>query len=521
MLRREGFFIRGIISVFGLFVVFVLLSLPASAGKPLRLGLVPLDNRPVCLSQVVKLAELAGMNISVPPYSAIGAYTFPGDPDAVLDWMEREAPNLDVLILSVDMAVTGGIVPSRTPLATMEEVNLRLDRLERIASGNPHLEIWAFGILQRIARTDTNRAETNRITWLISSYLIAKDEADATKNLVKAAEAESIRKQIPEKELGEYLAARRRNHETNMKTIGMASQGLFRMLVIGMDDNAVYGPQRTERDELTREIERLDVGDRVTIKPGADELAQLLTARASMRNIGKVVEVYVDEADPALLKQIPPLEDRPLNDSIDLALRLSGAKRSEKRRKSDRVLYVHGDDGLTSEDAAAVASLVAHKRRVSVADVAQVNAGSTAFAEEMGRRIGDLGKLAGYGGWNTAANAIGTAVAMLIVDRARDRRDEKGWTEFLMERFSDDALFMGDVRPKIQSERFKSANPAAMYVDMRRDLVSMLQERSDLFFHDYFADGKKSRMTLDVQIPWFRLFEIGVNVRISPETNNN
>ncbi len=240
---------------------FILAVVCASrAAASTRVALVPLDNRPVCLTHAVKIADRAGVAIKHPPYAAVGAYVFPGDPDAVLDWIEREAPQTDLLILSIDMAATGGLVSSRTDTATADEVSRRLERLRDIAEKNPGMKIWAFGILQRIARTGTGREKEDSVTAQMALYLKTADEAEATHNKSLSVKSEMLKSGIPATDLEAYMNARRRNHFTNIKSIEMAAAGVFDLLVIGMDDNAVYGPERKELATLEKEIARLGAG---------------------------------------------------------------------------------------------------------------------------------------------------------------------------------------------------------------------------------------------------------------------
>ncbi len=486
---------------------FILAVVCASrAAASTRVALVPLDNRPVCLTHAVKIADRAGVAIKHPPYAAVGAYVFPGDPDAVLDWIEREAPQTDLLILSIDMAATGGLVSSRTDTATADEVSRRLERLRDIAEKNPGMKIWAFGILQRIARTGTGREKEDSVTAQMALYLKTADEAEATHNKSLSVKSEMLKSGIPATDLEAYMNARRRNHFTNIKSIEMAAAGVFDLLVIGMDDNAVYGPERKELATLEKEIARLGAGEKVIIKPGADELAQLLIARAKLESERRIPKVYIATSDPSALGEIPPFEDRPLNESLDLALTLAGASRAASADGADAVLLVHTADKNSAADARMAAEFVDAGYRVGVADVSAVNMASADFAEELGRGLGDLNRLAGYGGWNTAANSIGTAAAMLLAG------GDGG--AFLFERFADDALFMGRVRPRIQRQNFPGADEGERYTAMRAALVKSLREESGKFYKLYFSNDTETDVRVDIQIPWFRLFEIDIDASV-------
>jgi hypothetical protein len=430
--------------------------------------------------------------------------------------MEKEAPRLDVLILSLEMATTGGLVPSRTNEFTAEEVLPRLQRIEDISARNPKLKIWAYGILQRIARTGTGKPDADNVTALISRYVTAADEAEATRNLILEEQAKQWKRLIPPADLEAYLAARKRNHAANLRMIEMAGRGVFELLVIGMDDNAVYGPQRNEREDLEKLVGELGLRDRVFIKPGADELAQLLMLRAALMTSKKTPGVFVTASDPTVLQSVPPLEDRPINDSISQALQLAGAKRVGKPERGGPVIFVHNNPAWNERDAEGVMELVDKGYRVSVADVAGINRGSVDFAQALGVHLVDLSRMAGYAGWNTASNAMGTAIAMLLADGlAASHYQKKLRAEFLIERFADDMLFMGRVRPALQIRAFHGDTEADRYVDMRADLVETLKAEVKSFFNHFFLKSGYNFQSLNLNIPWFRLFEIDVDVNLT------
>ncbi|MEW6203481.1 MAG: DUF4127 family protein [bacterium] len=497
------------------FLIMLMINIaPCFGASGFNVGLVPLDNRPVCLTHTVKLGKIAGLNVAVPTYAAVGAFNFWGEPDAVLEWLEREGPNMDVLILSIEMATTGGLVASRTDKFSHEEVMERLNRIEKFAAENPQVKIWAFGILQRIARTRTDRKDEDYVTSIMNRYFLALDEAEAIGNERSVAEAKNLKKLIPDKNLKSYIAARERNHASNLKTIEMASRGVFDLLVIGMDDNAVYGPHRKERESLEQRVMQLGAGEKVIIKSGADEIGQLFMSRAAMMLYGITPDVYVAATDQKILERIPALEDRTLDASVTLALTLGGARRADHADETNLVLFIHGDENLNDADAKAVATLIKKKFRVSIADVSETNKGSVEFSEALGKYIDDIANLAGYAGWNTASNTTGTAVAMLLIDSIKgDSFLEEKRQQFLLERFIDDVLYMGSVRPWIEKQKFSGEDEGERYISMRRTLVAELREKSDEFIKKYLPRALSADLRIDVKIPWFRFFEIDVDAR--------
>ena len=150
--RRRRFFLS-------LASVLALIIWPALAGAraPSRppIAFVPLDDRPVTLQLPVMLGEIAGQPLITPPLRTLGHYLRPGDPDAILAWLESPATaGVSAVIASTDMIAYGGLVASRTPNAA--GLNLAVPRLRRLAqlkTVRPGAFVGAFGTIVRLAPT--------------------------------------------------------------------------------------------------------------------------------------------------------------------------------------------------------------------------------------------------------------------------------------------------------------------------------------------------------------------------------
>ena len=82
--------------------------------EPRPILFVPLDDRPCCLDMVGRIAALASCELLTPPRKSLGHFQEPGQPDAILQWLEEQDPSLN-LIASVDMLSWGGLIASRHP----------------------------------------------------------------------------------------------------------------------------------------------------------------------------------------------------------------------------------------------------------------------------------------------------------------------------------------------------------------------------------------------------------------------
>ena len=72
------------------------------------------------------------MTVLTPPQNLISGKTYKGQTDQIWNWVEQNAGRADVMVLSTDTLIYGGLVDSRKhnlPLSTLEN---RLKRIEAL-----------------------------------------------------------------------------------------------------------------------------------------------------------------------------------------------------------------------------------------------------------------------------------------------------------------------------------------------------------------------------------------------------
>lgn len=122
---------------------------------------LPLDNRPVNDLRVEALADSTGMNVLLPPEDLYATRldgqttnangTQYGDTHALLQWVLDNEDTCDVLIVSMDQLLSGGLVNSRwedgTDLTWEQDA---IDTLSQIAARKP---VYVFDTVMRLATT--------------------------------------------------------------------------------------------------------------------------------------------------------------------------------------------------------------------------------------------------------------------------------------------------------------------------------------------------------------------------------
>lgn len=107
----------------------------------MRIGHGPPDEWPVNVRCPVALAEIADRKLLLAPMGTSGSNRTLGHNDQVADWIADEVPSLDVLMVSVEQLVYGGLMDARTTRDLLSAVLARLDLLRpnRVGAASPQI----------------------------------------------------------------------------------------------------------------------------------------------------------------------------------------------------------------------------------------------------------------------------------------------------------------------------------------------------------------------------------------------
>jgi hypothetical protein len=183
------------------------------------------------------------------------------------------------------------------------------------------------------------------------------------------------------------------------------------------------------------------------------------------------------------------------------------------------------------EFARALLAALATGRPVALADVACVN-GADLILGHLLLQHPEVARLAAYGGWNTAGNTLGTVLAQAAI-RALALRSGGGTREqlaahreFLFLRFLDDYCYQARERTRCMiedlpplgllptMERLPDDKAAAVAACVQDRLARAAAELGDVFIRSGLV---RDVHVSDVCLPWQRLFEVGVDVKVELE----
>lgn len=517
---------------------------PVHAQAPMRVALVPLDDRPVCLQYPEMLAPLAHARVEAPPRHLLGRFTTPGDAAAIGRWLAAlDLSTIDALIVSVDMLAYGGLVASRVHAVDDATALARLQVLRDLRARRPDLPIYGFSVITRLAPTADGASEA----WRTQLARWAEIAADAAGDPVLAQEQAALEREVPALALADYKAARARNLRVNRASLDLLADGVFTHLVLSQDDARPRGVHVAERESLARVIGERKLTSRSGLQPGADEVAMLLLARAVLAHHGlrpSLQPVYSTEAARTM---VAPFEDRPLHETVRFQIATAGAAVIDGVA-ADLALFVFAsrhDEGRAEAFAGQVAAAVDAGRPTVVADVdpvGDVQGASVPFTEALLAR-GVAPRLAAYASWNTAGNTIGTAIphgllhyaGMALAARCRS----EAWhaaaaaqLRFLLHRFVNDYAYQGVVRRDVNAT-LRREGRSALWLNEHADetasaialaltpYVARLEARlADAPVRLGPANGAvlEARLNgvgaLAVGLPWARTFEARIEVPV-------
>ena len=523
--------------------------------QPLRrrlLGL-PVDARPVVRAQVQQLVASAGWELLLPPVSALGHFRVPADRDALWRWVQQQAGAVDGLVLSLDMLVYGGLVPSRFIADPLAVLLARLHKLRELRARHPGTRLTAFLATMRLSNNNIADEEkpywaehgTQLWQWSFHSDRAAVlraaggPQADA---LGSEALAAAVAARLPEPVRLDYRSTRERNFAVASAALLLVQGGVIHRLVLPQDDTAAFGFNIAERRALQAQVQALALQDRVLIYPGADEVMHTLCAH-TLRHLQNTppLRVALAFSDPSHVAALQALyEDRPLLESVASQIAAVGAQAlpagvtsaGAHDAQADVLLAVHtqgteqGDWAMgrplpqrPGVDAAWWQRLhAAHARGqpVSLVDLAFANGGDPwllARIDQPDRGAADtLPPLFTYAGWNTASNSLGGALAHLALAHAA--QPQTPWhspkhRHICALRLFEDGCYQAVLRQALRGCVHEAGCDATT-------LERQAQELVPVWANAWAAGIGLPWRVQQLWLPWGRTFEIGLQLQPAP-----
>lgn len=508
-----------------LFLVLMLLCQTAFAAKGTILY-VPMDNRPVCLDYTVQSMQSAGWDVQVPPREIIADAQRPGDSEKLFTWLEENAEHSVAVVASSDALLYGGLVGSRTHEIPMNVLEERAERLVNLKNTHGGQKVYVFTTIMRSPKASSAPVEPEYYAqWGPQIFRLGalEDKLELKKITRKETrELADLRLNIPREVLEDLYVRRSNNIRATEILLHGVESGDFDYLLIGRDDTAPYSQAHREARSMDILVSELPK-ERIRFFAGADQLGLLLLARASNRLQYELPLVNVMFAPGVGEATIPTYEDDTVGESAKQHIYAAGAFPARTQKMADLVLAVNTpSDGVTMEASnpantydvskdtqtfvADVKSVVESGKPVVVADVKYGNGADNALVKEIFANNLEY-RLAAYGGWNTAGNSLGFALAQGML---ADLYSAEAKKELLQQRYLDDWAYQSNTRMHTYMQLIwpqqwpNSGLDAEKQAKVEEFITADLQKVSEPYMGEAAQEYKFT-------LPWSRMFEVKVD----------
>lgn len=440
----------------------------------MKILLLPLDERPCNASFPGRLFPADKVQILLP--WKLGHKKKPADFSVLSDFLFEKAKDADALLLSLDMLLYGGLIPSRLHHLKAETLFSRLHLIRELKEKYPALPIYAFatvmrcpayssddeepdyyerfgsaiharGVLMHQALTGLSSPETKPVSASdlpspagLTSAASGKEESGASFSFAPAitpsaepASASSlcdVDTQDFEACLEDYLARRALNKQLSLQALELVKEGILESIVFPQDDSMRFGFPAMDQEEIRRRILTLGLTERAMMYPGSDEIALTLLCRLLLKRHGLFPKVYVKYLTDGARSLIPLYEGLPLSATTSYQLHAAGCITADTCAEADIVLLETAPSGSMEEAWSQPSRSPSYfaernfpemlsfiKRMRGAGKVVTVADNAYANGGDLDLiRILDadhlLMDLQGYAGWNTNANTMGCAIAM-------------------------------------------------------------------------------------------------------------
>jgi len=532
------------------FLIIWHLSLPAVSHTPSPVAftppdksiiLIPLDGRPPCKQFVIDAGLIAGFQITTPPTELQDYYSAPGDTKAMRQWLTENIPQKEAALISIDQLLYGGLLAAREKSATPSQQDELIVFLRELHAANPSIPLLAFSILPRQTPQDTIDGYQERKDLLAYSRLIGRQEAGLSIDETKLQQLETA---IPPKSKEKYLAHFTENENLNKKLIALVKEGVLAKLVLGQDDGEEYSIPNIEKKHLQKYIQTENIPDhKVFLTHGADEIALTMLAAFNNERTCFSPNIYIAYNHTDTPNTIMPYMAINLQETAREKIALIGGKEAETAETADYILYLSANDyekGTVHNRHANVQELkklTNQAKSIALVDLSKHFTAQETLLPLLLAEDYPLNMLTSYAGWNTASNAIGTAVATNSLYNSAQKTASTPQEsqciaannlKFLHNRILEDYFYLKEDIDTINHTLKKAGYQNTADLDLEHNWLwanKMLQNnmqkhltsykhsksvRTPAHFHTPQGDYTLTvnDLTMDLSYPWPRTFEI-------------
>lgn len=469
------------------------------------------------------------LDIQIMKPDILGDKKIPADTQKIQDFLKKSCKDADGLVLSIDMLAYGGLIPSRLHHSSVKELKERLEIIKELKKENQNLKIYAFQCIMRCPKYSSNDEEPDYYEECGAEiHKIGELEHKVNLGMEHGEALDDLHKKVKSEYLEDYTHRRNVNLKLNLLTLDYVIEGYIDFLVIPQDDSAKYGFTAMDQEIVREKISNQLLQDQVFMYPGADEVAMTLLTRLTNKMSGRTPNIYVKYASIHAPYLIPAYEDRSLGETIKYQIMAAGCMQTESSAEADLILAISAPANEMLEAAVQpvknqdycvernltefvlyIEEQISKGKPVTIGDNSFANGSDLELIALLNKKD-LLMKVAGYAGWNTSSNTLGTAISQGVLYLYRNNC--KGHRDFLVERYIEDAGYCAVVRKYITEHKLEKLGMNYYDVKESNGIVSVfVREMLQEFVHSNLSSIAEMVCIKQVYMPWRRMFEIGLN----------
>ena len=447
-----------------------------------------------------------------------------------MNWVETHASEADAMVLSVDSLVYGGLVDSRKHNLDMNTIMNRLKNVESLHGKYGHTPIYVFSTVMRSPWAGGKGVEPDYYLQTgndIYQLAALQNKADTgTLTPEERSDWFAIMSRVPLEYLQDWYNRRKKNMAVNYRLIDDAKNGVFTYFSLGHDDNSAHTQSALEAKYLEmrgKDVPKTAFGS----FPGADQLGLLLITRANndFNNYHPKVTIIYPLGGGE--KTVPSYDGQAIGKTIAEHIEAIGGTVTDSE-KPDLLLAVNTPLTTsttesnsfenfpimldsTKEFLGHIESAVKADIPVSIVDMAFSNGADNTlvyglYQDKM------MYKVAAYNGWNTASNSVGYGLSQGILSRYMSESAHK---DMLTTNYLDNWAYQANVRNYLyrMQKSMEAGRLRRYYPTEMGELQGLAKLELQRYAQTYLEADPK---TIEVTLPWNRLFEVYVDVHKQP-----
>ena len=219
----------------------------------MKLVYLPLDERPCNYHFAERIARSSPIELVSPKRAILGDKKVPADVNALEGFLFENALSADSFVISLDMLLYGGIVPSRLHRLDEAELIERLSVIDRIKEKNPTAKIYAFALIMRCPKYSSSDEEPDYYEYCGEQiFRTGQVKHKQALGLIDDTEAQRLISEYADV-IGDNLPDFEHRREVNramlIRAIKMLGHSID-YLIIPQDDSAEYGYTSMDREAI-------------------------------------------------------------------------------------------------------------------------------------------------------------------------------------------------------------------------------------------------------------------------------